>query len=670
MCRSFMGGHFRRSFLAIFLLGILAYYKSFGAEFQFDDYKAIVDNPFIKHLDLAVLWGSYKVRFVTNLTFALNYFFCGLNVFGWHLVSNFIHFTASCLVYSFVHITFQTPRLKGRFNDDIQRWMALFSALIFLLHPIQTQAVTYIVQRATSLAALFYIAALLFYAKAKLNDRTRDFAWAILFSFLGMLTKPVVITLPLMVILYDVIFFGTDKKFDVSRIILYVIFIIPVLVIPFVLFGPQGIVNAASIGLQEIPQKNYLLTQFNVIMTYLRLLFVPINQNIDYDYRIAQTLFEFPTFISFTAIVAIVGVALRWLSKERLLTFGILWFFIALGPQSSIFSLLDVIYEHRVYLPCLGFSVFISAFLFKIIRNRKTYIAVMSIIVGVLLILTCQRNLLWSDAQRFMEDTVSKSPNKARPHNNLAFFYFHQGKLTEAEREYKRAVTLDPDYYIAAYNLGMVYFEGNRLTEAGDIFLALTRHYPDFPDPYVGLAMVLSKFGHNQMALELLRHSPMPNSKNASAYIVLGNIFQSQKDGIQAKAMFQKAVWLNPDSSVGHYNLGNTYFKEGNFYEALVSYQKAAKLNPFFAGAYNNMGNIYFYFGDHIKAIKEYTRAVNVDPLMAEAYFNLANSLFESGQVTASRRYAMRAVALYRQQGRLDMAEKIEKKLSFEHKKN
>lgn len=671
ICRSFWHEHYRASFALIFLLGILAYWKSFFADFQFDDYVAIVDNPFIKHLDLSLLWSSYKVRFVTNFTYALNYFIGGLNVFSWHLANNLIHIAVSFLIYCFIQITFQTPRLKGQFDTDSQRLVALFSALIFLLHPIQTQAVTYIVQRATSIAAFFYIGALLFYARARLSDRTGDYAWVILFSFVGMLTKPVVITLPIVVILYDIVFFGVNKKFDISRIILYGILIIPLFIIPFILFGAKGLVNAAFIGVTDIPQKNYLLTQFNVIMTYVRLLFVPLNQNIDYDYKVATTLFEFPTLLSFTAILAIIGVALRLLKKERLLAFGIFWFLITLGPQSSIFSLLDVIYEHRVYLPCLGFAVFISAFLFKMIHSRRIYILVMSLIVGVFSVLTYQRNQLWSNAEKFMEDTVSRSPNKARPHNNLGFFYYRQGKFQKAECEYKKTLELDPGYYIAAYNLGMVYYEENKLMEARDVFLHLIRHYPAYCDPHVGLALTFAKVGRESIAFKLLQYSLTLNSKNASAYVALGNVYQNQNNLAKAKDMFQKALWNNPDSAVGYYNLGNVYFREGNFYEALVSYQKAVKLKSDFAGAYNNMGSIYFYFGDQQKAIKQYMQAINVDPLMAEAYFNLANSLYATGYVSDSKYYATKALELYRQQGRLDMVEKIGKKLVVgQNKKN
>src|SRR3989338_9502117 len=166
----------------LFSVGVFAYLRSFSADFQFDDYATIVENPIIKHLDIPLLWSHYKVRFLTNLTFAMNYWLGGLNVFGWHLVNNLIHVLNSFLVYLLTFITFRTPKLEGRFDTASQYSMALFSSLVFLVHPLQTQAVTYIVQRATSLSGLFYLGAMYFYVKARLNGRAKDYIWAMVFS--------------------------------------------------------------------------------------------------------------------------------------------------------------------------------------------------------------------------------------------------------------------------------------------------------------------------------------------------------------------------------------------------------------------------------------------------------------------------------------------------------
>ncbi len=646
----------------LLVVGFIAYAKSFFADFQFDDYKAIVENPLIKHLDLPLLWHQYTTRFLTNLTFALNYFLGGLHVFGWHLANNLIHVANAFWVYLLVFITFETPKLKARFSLQETYLIAFFSSLVFLLHPIQTQAVTYIVQRATLLCAFFYFGAVYFYARARLKNRTRDYLWAMAFSFLGILTKPVIITLPLIVVLYSIFFFGTSERTGKSRIFFFLFVFALSIFVPLVLLG-QRLMGVAARSFEGISSTHYLLTQFNVIVTYIGLWLLPVNQNIDYDYKISQTLFEFPTMASFVALVLLLALALRLFKRERLLSFGIFWFFIALGPQSSIFVLQDVIFEHRVYLAFAGLSVITAVAIFYLIKNRNAYIVMMTCLAIALAALTFQRNNLWSNALRFMEDVVAKSPNKARPHNNLGFFYYKQGRWKEAEIEYKKAIRADSNYIIAYHNLAMVYHDEGKTKEAENIFSKLIEFYPDYEDPYVGLAAVKEQQGFDEEALELLKRATRLSPYYASAYVSLGNLYQKKKDFARARLALEKALWLNPDSAFAHYNLGNVHFYEKNFYDALINYQKAVVLHPCFSQAFNNTGNIYFYFGDYTNAVEQYRSAVICNPSLAQGYFNLANAYHEMGYFAEAEEAVSRAMGLYKAQGRMDMVGQIEKQL-------
>lgn len=662
--RRFFSRNHNLAVLALLLiLGTFSYLKSFTADFQFDDYATIVDNPLMKRLDLPVLWDHYKERFLTNLTFVLNYLVGGLNVFGWHLVNNLIHMAVSFLVYHLTKITFQTPQLKNQFDEQSQYAIALFSSLIFLVHPIQTQAVTYIVQRATSLSALFYFGTMSCYIQGRIYNHRKDYILAIVLCLFGILTKPTFITLPLVVILYDVLFFGSEIKIKPGKLLLWIFFTLAVVMIPLVLIGPSALWQEALAGYQRISMGHYLFTQLNVIGTYIRLLFLPFHQTIDYDYGVVKNLFEWPTIFSLLIILGLIFLALKLLRKERFLTFGILWFFATLGPQSSIFSLLDVIFEHRVYLACYGFCLLLTVSLFRIIKSFRSYLAVMMIIVGILAAVTYQRNDLWSDPVRFMEDVVAKSPHKARPHNNLGFFYFRGGRFFEAEAEYRKAVQLDPNYLIAYHNLATVYLELNKIQPAKNIFEQLVRRFPGYPDPYVGLGLVFQKLDDNEKAFVFFQKAIQINPYSSAAYVGLGNSQQEQGHLALAKSAFEKAIWLNPDSSSAYYNLGNVFYQEGLFYDALLNYQKAVKRRPDFSEAYNNMGNIYFHFYDYAKAIEQFHEAVRYNPSLAEGYFNLANTLYEVGSIAGSEIYIRIALELYRNQNQRDMVEKIEKKL-------
>lgn len=650
-------------FLLLAIVGGIAYFKSFFGGFQFDDYYAIADNPVIKQLDLRFLWGYNKVRFLTNVSFALNYAWGGLHVFGWHLVNNLIHLANSFLIYRLTRLMLQTPHVKEKCDDKGREAVSLFTALIFLAHPLQTEAVTYIVQRATALSALFYLGTIYFYTRARMENKMRYYVVALVSALLGMVSKPTMITLPLSLILYDFFFLSSVADVQKRRTCFIALTALPVAAIPFLFLGTNTLIDISLEAQTQIPPVHYLLTQFNVIIAYIGLLFWPMSQNIDYDFPVAQRLLEYPTLFSFLALLLLMVMALRIFKSHRIISFGILWFLIALGPQSSIFSLMDVIFEHRIYLPSFGLILAVCYGFYQIIKNPKTYIYALSVVVLTCAAATYQRNDLWSRPIDFMEDTVRKSPGKARTHNNLGFLYYKQNQLGKAEGEFVKALSLDSDYFIAKRNLATVYYEKGRTGEAKEMFLELIRERPLFADSYVGLGLVFEKLNERDKAFFLFREALRFNPHHAFAYIGLGNILQDKGDIKGAKKYFEQSVKFNPDSAVAFYNLGNADFKLGNFYEALMHYEKALRLNPSLAMAHNNMGNIFFYFGDYPQALKQYVLAIEKDGSLANAHFNLANTLYALGNIRDSRQAAQTALDLYRQQGRRDMIDKIEEKL-------
>ena len=588
----------------------------------------------------------------------------GLSVFGWHAVNLLIHITASFFAYHLTFITTQSPRIKDAHNTQDWRFFSLFVALIFLVHPIQTQAVTYIAQRATSLVTLFYLAAVYWYARARIEQCNKYYVWMMYFVVLGMLTKPIIVTLPLTILLYDILFM---KPYPIKRLSWFFtafLLSLPVAVIPIFLIGKSKFMEIASRGHRIIPQTHYLFTQFNVILTYIRLLFAPINQNLDYDYRIAKTLFEFPTFVSLLAIIAIIFAACWAVRKQRLLSFGILWFFLTLSPQSSLYPLLDVIFEHRVYLAFYGFSIFLCILIFTAIKKRKVFCIVMSCIVAVLAIMTFQRNIMWSDSLVFARDVVKKSPNKARAHNNLGFFYFREEKFPEAKQEYKKALELDVNYFMARHNLGMVYLEENSLEKAKGAFEIVQYLHPSYSESYVGLGHVYFRLNDIESAHRLYKKAIDLDNVNTGAYIGLGNIYQKRGDLEKAQQLFQKTILYDPENIAAHYNLGNIYFSQGNLYDALDSYRRALRIKPDLAKAFHNIGNIFSYLSDYKKAIEYYRKSIELEPTLPEVYLNLANALHVVGDTQQAESFAKKAAELYRFGGQKNVAESIEKKLT------
>ncbi len=366
------------AFGVIAALILIAYSNTFFASFHFDDTPAIVENPGIKRLTWDNFWGAFSgTRPVVNLSLLFNYTLSGLNVVGWHIFNIGFHIANSFFVYLLILWTLTLPSLSERYGHRAKR-MALFGALLFAVHPIQTESVTYIISRTELIAAFFYLAAFLFFVKGATKGKFSYYFGSFIMSLCAMESKEWAVTLPAMILLYDFLFLSKGRLQTVlSRWKAYVLVSLPWCLVAYVLstIRMSG-AGFSVVGTNNITPWNYMFTSFNVLWTYIRLLFLPINQNLDYEYPMAMTLFEFPTILSFIGHVLVVGAALWLYLKNRwtLIPFGVAWFYITLSPTQSFVPILDKIFEHRVYLPSIGFFIFfIAAFegVFDWIEKKK-----------------------------------------------------------------------------------------------------------------------------------------------------------------------------------------------------------------------------------------------------------------------------------------------------------
>lgn len=405
-------------------LVILVYSNTFNASFHFDDTPQIVDNYQLR--DLSNIPSLLLApRGVTMATFAINYAIGGLDVTSFHIFNTAIHIINGILAYFIIF--YILTMLKD--NDAWAKKIAAFSALLFAVHPLQTQAVTYIVQRMESLASLFYLLTILVFIKAVQADSvTKKNLLYGLVTFLFIVafkTKEIAITIPAIIFLFDYLFVnkgvlsGLKERLPLygamSVLLVYFIF---VTIVPSGGFGDLSEESAgvavtapadeedlkmgktapsAGFGVESISPKEYLYTQFNVIVYYVSLVFVPINQNLDYDFPVSRGLFEVPyvaegtvlnypippPIVSLIVILGILGFAVYSFNlyrKEKdpinlVITFFILWFFIILSPTSSVIPIIDVIFEHRVYLPLLGvitvFVIMIDRFFDRLAETKS-----------------------------------------------------------------------------------------------------------------------------------------------------------------------------------------------------------------------------------------------------------------------------------------------------------
>jgi hypothetical protein len=359
------------AFGLIAVIVLIAYSNTFHSTFHFDDNPSIVENPSIKRATADNIGKILNgVRPVVYLSLMLNYQLGGLNVVGYHVFNILVHIANSGFFYLLMLWTLNLPALEAKYGGKAKR-MALFGALLFAVHPIQTEAVTYIITRTELLATFFYLATVLLFIKGARTKKSFYYAGAFFTAALAMGSKEWAVTLPAMLMLYDYLFLS-EKKLSVvvSRWMVYVAITltcwIAVRNLPLFAASNTGIGIGFGVSTTSgITANTYWLTSLNVIWTYVRLLFLPIKQNLDYEYPIAKTLFEMPTILSFIGHVVVIGSAF-WMYKKKgwlLVPFGVAWFYIGLAPVQSFVPIIDVIFEHRAYMPSIGFFiVFVTAY--------------------------------------------------------------------------------------------------------------------------------------------------------------------------------------------------------------------------------------------------------------------------------------------------------------------
>ncbi|MBE0597428.1 MAG: tetratricopeptide repeat protein [Desulfuromonadales bacterium] len=388
-------------------------------------------------------------------------------------------------------------------------------------------------------------------------------AGSFLAAVLAMFTKEIAFTLPLAVALFELTFFRGEWK----RRLLFLLPLLATLpIIPLgVLFGGG---EEASAGVDEqlrahseISRLHYLLTQFRVLITYLRLLIFPTGQNLDYDYPVFTTFFTLPVVLSFLALAAFFGLGVYLhlrarpsagvgpgndLSRDpslRLISFGIFWFFLGLSVESSLIPIFDVIFEHRLYLPSIGFFVAVAALLFLAaqatgsIANGKIPLVAAALLVVAFSVATFQRNAVWQSNTRLWGDVVRKSPEKARPWYNLGTYLVDEGRLEEAIPALSRTLQIDPQKADAWHNLGRAHLVSGNYGAAVPSLREAVRLAPELENAVVNLAVALIHVGRPDEAVGYLEgvRRRLPNWPEARlnlgiAYLQAGNLPAAQSE--------------------------------------------------------------------------------------------------------------------------------------------
>lgn len=461
---------------------VACYADTFTASFHFDDFHAIVQNPALRDWELfrATRLGS---RVVGYLSFALDWRLFGLDVRGWHAVNLAIHVATALLLYALARLLFRTPALAGAAVGRDAGLVALFAALLFAVHPVQTQAVTYVVQRLASLSTLFSVLASAAFVRWRLGGGAAWASWALALAatLLALFTKESAATLPLLLVLCELAYFEGDLRRRLARLAPFLL-AIPLLVAAVLRAGPlesQLSVAGPSTG-RIITHAEYLATEMRVAVTYLRLLLWPSGQTLFYDYPIHRS-FADPRVLASLALLLGLGGLAAWLlvrhrgaPHARVVAFGIAWFLVALSVESGAVVIVDVIYEHRLYYPSAG--AFLAAAAATVWAARaveprwprapRALALCGAAAVAVLGVAAFQRNRVWADDVSLWEDVVRKAPGMPAAQYALGLALADAGLPERAEEAQLRALALNPYFAESYQELARLRLRGGRQDRA------------------------------------------------------------------------------------------------------------------------------------------------------------------------------------------------------------
>jgi tetratricopeptide (TPR) repeat protein len=556
-----------RQFVPIVLLVavcVIVYFNCLFNDFVFDDRGTIVENKYItdiianlpsffnsSYFIIAELEASYRP--VATFSYHLLYALFELDPLGYHLSSLILHILNVILIYALMNLLQEN------------KMSSLVAGLIFACHPVLTEAVNGISFNEDLLATFFFLLSFILYLKLKPGERSKTglFILSLVSYLLGLLSKEMAITLPVIILLYDIFIRQTAgvegfihqiiQTFK-QRIFLYLGYAAVSILYLFLNFV---IITKAAEGHHTTPDsigERILYLPYH-LFNFIRLAVLPINLSADYGYSYPKHFFEVYNLISVIAVGGLVIISLVVYKKQRNVFFGIWWFLLALFPVYNLIEIFNPLADRYLYLPLVGFCLVLSLLLTDLIPRRltlapkKSNIMILSLIIVLLATyanITIARNRDWKDGYSLWSKTLQTTPNSAVAHGNLGRAYLEQSQLDKAIHEFQATLQIRPRSHKAHYNLGLAYEKKGSMEEA-------IRQY-------------------------------------------------------------ENSLKLKPDYASAHFNLGNIYKHQGLLDKAILAYKNVIEIDPEDIEAHNNLGVVYAMQEKYDSAIKAWENVLNIDP--------------------------------------------------------
>lgn len=631
-------------------LGAVVYANAVGAGFIFDDRPHIIRNP-----ALHSLWPLTNhllgKRGLVQFSLALNYAIEGREPRGYHLVNVVIHLLSALALYGLVWRTLLTGRLRATFQHSAC-WLAAIIAAIWMVHPLQTQAVTYIIQRAEAMAGLFFF--LMLYCTVRQHEsvgRGARMGWtaAALVSYLAsVLSKETLAVVPLVVLLYDRCFLaGTFRAALRQRAWLYGVLALWIGMATVLVFRSLALESSAGFNVANSTPMTYLFTQPAVIAQYLQLVFWPHPLVLDYLWKPAMDVSE---HVPQTVLIVTLGVLTLWaLWHNRPIGVMGAWFFIALAPTSSFVPILDLYMEHRMYVPLAALVAVLVIGGDALLRRggpgaRRLWLGGGAAGLAVLALgaVTIDRNFDYYNELTIWKTVIDARPKNARAQINYGAALYDVAKRPwDALHHYRLASKLAPSFPDSYINIGSVFLNMGRLEEAEGAYLQAYKMDPRNGAVLRNLGKLKQRRGDLAEAERFIREAINAEPQYGPNYDDLGVVLMQQGRLSDAETALRTATSLMPEHVYGWINLAELHLKQGMKLEAAQAAKRALALPTIELDLATQAGSLLARAGALDDAVAVFRQLIAANPQAAALHSNLAGALLMQGR-------AAEALAAYR----------------------
>lgn len=657
-------------FLSITTIG--AYYRSFHYEFQFDDIANITKHFDIRHNSLKTLWFS-GTRWLSYWLNAIHYSIGKFDPFSYRVGTVTIHTLNGVLIF-FLLFSALIQLKKESFFKKHAFILSLITALLFLLHPVQTQTVSYVIQgELEGLSAFFILSMSLCYLKFVLakNHTTKIFLGFLLFSLsiLSCGTKEIAIISPMLLLLVDWFFIAQGSWQSLKSrswligLLAGTITTIYLYLLKPAFFAHMFELKKNNIGnvITESPDIfitpwAFFISQFKVILHYLWMFIWPLNISVEYDWVLAKDFFAPDCIFPFLALVLIAFLLYRHLRVHTasLLGFGALWFAVCLAPRTSFIPSPELLVDYKTYLASFGWLFLIAAFLIYVVdkmcstiksatllkHSWTAHAAFTCILVVTLSTLTIKRNMVWHSGLEFWENVIVNAPGKARAYNNYAVeLALKLHKFADSVPYFKKAIAMDAKYPDPCNNLAVAY---SQLGQIDDAIAALRQGLainPYYPEGYNNLASFYLQKKDLESAEQNLRVALQMRPYYGKAYFNLGRVYLERKENEKAWECFKNCCTkADLDTDIGFATYGKISLVLQKYDDAIIGFRKTLEISPDYPDAAFNLGNAYHLSGHKAECIATFEHLITRNPNETRAVFNLGEAYLQCNEIEKALR--------------------------------